>query len=234
MAVREGDVKILKRLVLNEESSKSPKLMDCRSKNGRTPMHTACLHGRREAVNFLLDEADDKMAVLNAKDSCGSTPIMEAVRGGHRDLVDTLANLGENLLYDMDVLNRNCLHTAAHCGHPDIIEYLVVNRKMNVNGSIESPSTPLHWAAKEGQVEAVEKLVTLQANTQRMDDHQRIPLALAIGGQHVQTASVLLEADFDIPFDVKLANLARTQPMKNLLVSFFKRHGVVLFLPGTN
>ena len=230
LAAREGDVDILKRLLMCEGSSKVPKLMDIKSNNGRTPMHTACLHGRIDAVKFLLNEAKDR-TILENEDSCGAIPLMEAVRGGHLALVDHLASLDRNLLYEKDSMSRDCLHTAAHCGHIDIIDFLVTKQRMSVNGSIESSLSPLHWAAKEGHAEAVRKLLDLNASTQRPDSHQRIPLALAIGGQHVQAAAVLMEHDFQEPFDVKLANAARSEPMKDLLCQFFKRKGLVLCLP---
>ena len=88
-----------------------------RSHNGRTPLHTAALNGRREAVEFMLKISEGE-EMVHAKDSCGSTDIIDAVRSGNAAIVDLLvASADQNSLEaSRDAMGRNALHIAAHSG----------------------------------------------------------------------------------------------------------------------
>ena len=88
-----------------------------RSHNGRTPLHTAALNGRREAVEFMLKISEGE-EMVHAKDSCGSTAIIDAVRSGNAAIVDLLvASADQNSLEaSRDAMGRNALHIAAHSG----------------------------------------------------------------------------------------------------------------------
>ena len=207
--------------------------MDSKSKNGRSPLHTACLHGHLRAVQLMLSCQSQPLAYLSQRDSCGATPIMDAVRGGHQDLVDYLAQLCPGSLETLDVMSRNCLHTAAHSGHTGLIKHLVTEHCMDPNGS--SSTTPLHWAAKEGQCGAIKVLLELGANPEKCDASGRTPVALAIGGQHVESTRILIAHNSLTPFDTRLLDLARTDAMKKCLVeAFLNLWNIVLFLPGTH
>ena len=88
-----------------------------RSRNGRTPLHTAALNSRREAVEFMLKIAE-REEMIHTKDSCGSTAVMDAVRSGDAAIVDILvASVDQNSLEaSRDAMGRNALHIAAHSG----------------------------------------------------------------------------------------------------------------------
>ena len=157
---------------------------------------------------------------------------MEAVRGGHTSLVQYLAIKNPQSLCKVDILNRNCLHLAAESGHGDLVRFLVNDLQMDINAG---PITPLHWAAKEGQSDTIKTLLELGADPHRVDEGQRPPLALAIGGQHVKATEVLLKNTDLNPFDLKLLALAKTPEMKrNLQVLFKTQWNLLLYLPGTD
>ena len=58
--------------------------------------------------------------MIHSKDSCGSTPAMDAVRGGDAVVIDALiaaVAVGRNSLEaSRDAMGRNALHIAAHSG----------------------------------------------------------------------------------------------------------------------
>ena len=56
--------------------------------------------------------------MIHSKDSCGSAPAMDAVRGGDAVVIDALtAAVGRNSLEaSRDAMGRNALHIAAHSG----------------------------------------------------------------------------------------------------------------------
>lgn len=228
MAVREGDVAILLLLLQADKS-----IFNTKSKNGRSPLHTACLHGNLDAVKFILEQTPQPNVPLSCRDSCGATPIMDAVRGGQLSTVSFLADLNQESLHTHDNLGRNCLHTAAHSGHSELVKYLVLMRAMDVK-DVSSPTTPLHWGAKEGHAEVVQTLLDLNADPQRLDSHGRTALTLAVGGQHVEASSSLIQHDPLAPFDTKLFALARSEAMKKYLIAFVKQWNIILYLPGVN
>ena len=126
-------------------------------------------------------------------------------------------------------MKRHCFHLAAHYGHVKLVKHLVHQHGMDVNDN-SSKMTPLHWSAKEGQVETVTALLELGASPDTAANEIK-PLALAIGGQHVDTARVLIQHNRHAPFDVGLLPLARSPAMKNLLVETFKMWKIALYLP---
>ena len=52
-----------------------------KTKNGRTPCHTAALHGHLNLLKFILKNVENERCklMLGEKDSCGITPLMDAV-----------------------------------------------------------------------------------------------------------------------------------------------------------
>ena len=96
------------------------------SKNGRTPLHTACLHSRFEAVKLILQISDDRIDMKT--DSCGNLPIMDSVRAGSSEsieILDLLVSLNPDSIYQKDILYRNILHIASESGHVKVIQHLI-------------------------------------------------------------------------------------------------------------
>lgn len=70
---------------------------DVKTKNGRTPSHTACLHGHLNVLKILLENSDrlagdsnKSLEMLNTRDTCGMTPFNEAILADHIDIVEYL------------------------------------------------------------------------------------------------------------------------------------------------
>ena len=157
MAAREGDVEILKTLLQTNDQA-----METAGSNGRTALHTASLHGRFEAVKLIHRNS----GAGNMKtDSCGNLPIMDSVRAGSIDILDFLADLNPGSIYHKDILSRNCLHVAAESGQENITQHLIKHHGMHANDD-SSLTTPLHWAAKEGQTTVIVTLLSYGANPQ--------------------------------------------------------------------
>jgi ankyrin repeat protein len=72
--------------------NKDSKLIDIRTKNGRTPAHTAALHGHLSVLQLILDRAELEKPngdrdILSNKDACGITPFMDACQADHDEIV---------------------------------------------------------------------------------------------------------------------------------------------------
>ncbi|KAK5692735.1 E3 ubiquitin-protein ligase mib2 [Elasticomyces elasticus] len=66
--------------------------VDMRDRKGQTSLHLAAALGRHNMVRCLLHHDAD----IEAKDNDGETPIVKAVKGGHRDIVQDLLDRGAN------------------------------------------------------------------------------------------------------------------------------------------
>jgi ankyrin repeat protein len=84
---------------------------------------------------------------------------------------------------------------AAEWGHSDIIELLVSSGAM-VNAKSSTGMTALMFAANEGRVEAVKKLLALHADVNAMNGYSA--LMLAVGRGHSEVVSILIAAKADV------------------------------------
>lgn len=84
----------------------------------------------------------------NQPDSCGVTPLMDSVRGGHSSTAEFLIESYNASIEVEDSLGRQAIHHAAQAGAVNSLKCLIehgadVNKKASVNDI-----TPLHYAAK--------------------------------------------------------------------------------------
>lgn len=114
-----------------------PELARAWSADGVTALHLACFYGQEEAVECLLDAGADASA--GALNQSASTPLHEAARGGHRNIVLLLLARGA----DSEVPDRQGwtpLHLAASQGYQDIVEVLLLSgTHAHLTGEGKSP-----------------------------------------------------------------------------------------------
>ncbi|CAD1477227.1 unnamed protein product, partial [Heterotrigona itama] len=108
-----------------------------RSNNGRTVMHIAVIivnhnsefyehsafHGHESLVNRLVSLNTN---FLNVRDSSGSTPLHEAVKGGHISVVKRLIDLGADAKAT-DNVGQTSLHIAAIVGNVETFRNILTN-----------------------------------------------------------------------------------------------------------
>jgi ankyrin repeat protein len=85
------------------------------------------------------------------------------------------------------------MDAAAVEGQTVLLETLLVEG-LDVNEQDANGWTLLHWAANDGNLEAVELLLHYQADTTRRDDSGRTPLQFAVEGRHTTIANRLRQA----------------------------------------
>ena len=173
-----------------------PSAWSTRSNNGRTPLHTAALAGRSDALHFLLANCCSDYGANDERlrDSCGATPLMEAIRGGHAALIPAFLEHPGHHLETADGFGRNALHVAAHSGQAGIVRDLVACRGQDPNGpSGHLDMRAIHWAALEGQAEAIGALLENGADVNALDAKGRTALDIARQSRHPKVAAALLE-----------------------------------------
>ncbi|KAL3650483.1 E3 ubiquitin-protein ligase xbat33 [Castilleja foliolosa] len=154
-----------------------------------SPLHFASSKGHNEIVALLLENGAD----VNSRNFSGQTPLMQACRYGHWEVVQTLLLYRCNVT-KADYLNgRTALHFATVNGHVRCIRLVLTdfvpsapfeswsaqtiryknnssNDKTNdlfkfVNKAADGGLTALHMASLNGYIDSVQLLLDLGANT---------------------------------------------------------------------
>jgi ankyrin repeat protein len=119
---------------------------------------------------------------------CGE--IHDAAKAGDLAKVKALLTDNPGLVNEKTEIGWTPLHTAAFCGHKDVVELLLA-KGAKVNAKDNGGETPLHWAATEGNKDVVELFLAKGAKVNAKDENSLTPLDLATGGVHRDVAELL-------------------------------------------
>ena len=126
-----------------------------------TPLHIAVVERKLEIVKMILDmHADGKEELLQAIEKDGNSPFLLAVKSGDEEMVKFFLNNGANLV-DQNGNGANALHLATSLNKVKIMEliYDAEDGEDLLDEEDRDSRTPLHYAAKYNQVEALEFLL---------------------------------------------------------------------------
>ena len=121
-------------------------------------------------------------ASVNSVDGARWTPLQCALYSGHMHIAGLLVPEGA----DLDV------HTAAALGRTDVIATLLRVRPAfarSRDGALGG--TPLHWAARGGQLQTARLLLDSGADARARDSRGETPLAWAVGADRTEAAELL-------------------------------------------
>ncbi|PRD23853.1 UNVERIFIED_CONTAM: Ankyrin repeat domain-containing protein 16 [Trichonephila clavipes] len=143
----------------------------------RSTNYYGALHGHLDIVKIFFENTNYD---INVKDSCGITPIMDAVSGNHNHVVKFFIENGYPLMHysiaslkEEDKLGRNVLHLAAEAGNLEYIRCLVKTHNMSLDSQTVHGLSPLHFACKENNIDAFNLLLQLGANCDLKDKRGR-------------------------------------------------------------
>ncbi|KAJ1162908.1 hypothetical protein NDU88_003372 [Pleurodeles waltl] len=214
IASREGDPGIIEYLL-----TVCPGIWMTQSKIGRTPLHTAAMHGCLSVMEVLLRKC---MYEPDDRDSCGVTPFIDAIQNGHIDIAKRLLDIHKASFTTMDTLGDQALHKAAITGQDEAIDFLVSDLGVNVNErATPIQLTALHYAAKEGHLRTISLLLSLGADLHARDGKQRSVLHMACAGQHTSCVQLLLESGLQDSSDTS-GTFAQTLVRKPEILQLFK------------
>ncbi|XP_066278889.1 ankyrin repeat domain-containing protein 16-like isoform X3 [Branchiostoma lanceolatum] len=211
-AARHGQVAVLRYVC--EDCGLSPETGNV---DGKRPLHEAAQAGHTECVRYLVGRCN---YAPDTPDSCGSTPLMDAVRADHIDLVQLLVEQHGADVQKLDIMGRQPLHLAAQAGCLEAIRYLFDEHGLPVDTPASgSGLTALHFAAKEGQTNAVKLILRFGSSANTKDGKGRTALHMASGGQHAECVRVLLNNEAQDGPDCSgntAEHLARKQAVKEI------------------
>tara|TARA_B100000459_G_scaffold76497_1_gene42545 strand:- start:100 stop:3240 length:3141 start_codon:yes stop_codon:yes gene_type:complete len=156
--------------------------VDRATKNGMTPLFVACAYGRVEAARLLLENG----AEVDRADEDGATPLYIACCEGNVDTARLLLEHGA-ASDRADLRGTTPLAIAKSNGHTAIVEL------------IEDHMYPLHAAAKNGDVDALERLLAAlpkeSAGDESSDDGRDDGYRLKIDGSFTEPSDSSVTAE---------------------------------------
>eukprot|EP00611_Tribonema_gayanum_P004631 TRINITY_DN1382_c0_g1_i1.p1 TRINITY_DN1382_c0_g1~~TRINITY_DN1382_c0_g1_i1.p1 ORF type:complete len:567 (-),score=178.14 TRINITY_DN1382_c0_g1_i1:388-2088(-) len=122
--------------------------VDCRDRQGCTPVVIAAQYGFVELVIYLI-KAGARADIL---DENADSPLHWAAYKGHTPVMVMLLNLGHDV-DARDAHGQSPLHLAALRGHLDAVEYLVLEANADTQAKDKYEKTPLDLAVKKHMVD---------------------------------------------------------------------------------
>ncbi|KAK6135782.1 hypothetical protein DH2020_030477 [Rehmannia glutinosa] len=182
--------------------------VECRDKEGRTPLHLAAGKGHLGSAKVLVSAG----ANVDARSKDGRTALFRAAANGDRRMVEMLLGAGADpTIGDVDHC-RSAIDVARDKGHMDVLKVLergesvlhaarrgeldvlesLLEKGAAMNFCDQYGLTALHVAAIKGNKDVVMMLVEFGAVVECRDSEGHTPLHLAVEGGSVETVEVLI------------------------------------------
>ena len=163
---------------------KRPRFVDFRDYDRRTAIHVAASEGHLEICKFLVS----RRARINRSDRWGGSPLDDALRHRHKEVIQYLRSLGASTGSASG--SQNFIKAAAE-GDIDEVETLLMTGEVDVNEGDYDKRTALHLAAGEGNVDIVRLLCKYKADVNTEDRWGNRPLDDAMRGKSEESVNIL-------------------------------------------
>ncbi|KAK9127357.1 hypothetical protein Syun_016154 [Stephania yunnanensis] len=212
VAAAHDQVEELSRLIkeipeLGTEGSR-PAALDCRDKEGRTPLHLSASRGNLKCAKMLIEAGADK----NAKSLDGRTALYRAAAGGDTKMAALLMEMGADPTVTAETTGRTPLEIAQEKGNVEVIDVLeqrelmltaarrgdlatmrgLLKRGAKANHSDQYGLTTLHAAAIKGHKEIVSVLIESGMHLECEDKEGHTALHLAVEGGSLEAVELLV------------------------------------------
>lgn len=150
-------------------------------------LREAAKKGDLSKVNTILGETP---ALVNAKDKSGVTPLKDAAKYGHKDVVEHLLTKGANVnVKDGEGVTPLC--SAAANGRTEVAQLLIA-KGADVNAQSNTGLSALHYAAVNGHKDVAEILITSGADVNHKDRNAVSILHMAAYRGHKDISILLI------------------------------------------
>lgn len=170
--------------------------VDSEDESGVTALCRAVISDERYLVESLLDSHG---ANINKEDKKKRSPIFMAAKLGHHGVFHLLLNRGA-ILNAHHEHGNTCLHVAASNGFEDILEALLdpTDQRNIVNTVNHFGETPLHFAARSGNLFSIHHLHRMGASVDKVTENGNTPLAYATAYGNLVAVQALKEKGANI------------------------------------
>ena len=158
---------------------------------GNTALKQAASEGHASTVALLLS----KGARVDTRNEDGFTPLLSAVKNGHKEVFQILIEGGAcDLEERIHPTEYTALHEAAIRGHIALVE-LLISHKADLNSRSRTEATPLLLASQEGHLASVVTLLQAGADPLLPQVDGALPIHQAVANNHPEVVRILIEQD---------------------------------------
>ncbi|WP_083232879.1 ankyrin repeat domain-containing protein [Endozoicomonas atrinae] len=172
--------------------------VNARTKDGRTPLHFAAQNGHLEAIDALIARGAD----VNARTKKGDTALKSASDNKKINIpmIKCFANAGFDVKAPCNHLGSTMLAYAAEaCDWVFVDELKAKGSDINGPRAKKKKYTPLHFAAQNGHLEAIDALIARGADVNARTKDGRTPLHFAAQNGHLEAIDALIARGASAP-----------------------------------
>ncbi len=195
LAAKKGHTEIVKLLLSVGANTNALTSTDLFPRQQHTPLHLAARGGHAEIVKLLISAG----ATIEATQTGQYTPLHLAAKGDHVEVVKLLISAkanpntrhkyGYTPLHTIRPLRRSPHEDARHRTTTD----LLIKAGAAIDAKLFNKSTPLHLAAKYGDIGMATVLNSAGANIEALDKWQHTPLHWAVQSGHTKIVELLIK-----------------------------------------
>ncbi|KAF8791198.1 Ankyrin-1 like protein [Argiope bruennichi] len=179
------------------------------NKTGTKAIHTAAAHGFVEVIRNLLDRGEN----VDATTPENFTALHLAVQANQPEVVEILLGHGANVQMKAGKNGETALHMAAGVKDGHKCAELIIKSGADVNARNEEGETPLHNAARHGQLKTVTQLLEDGAGLDSLSKHGESVLHVAVSNCHYEIAKSLINHKKEMATELQVINYVN-QPNK--------------------
>ncbi|KAK9154013.1 hypothetical protein Sjap_001493 [Stephania japonica] len=246
--------RLIKELADLETDGSGLATLDCRDKDGRTPLHLSASRGNLKCAKMLIEAGADK----NAKSFDGRTALYRAAAGRDTKMAALLMEMGADPTNTVDTTGRTPLEIAQEKGNVKVIEILeqrelmltaarrgdletmrgLLKRGAKANHSDQYGLTTLHAAAIKGHKEVVCLLIESGIHLECVDKEGHTALHLAVEGGSLEIVELLVTRGANVNAKSKKGvtplYLARAMGYEDITQFLFRRGACSSSFPSSS
>ncbi|GFR22676.1 ankyrin-1, partial [Trichonephila clavata] len=180
------------------------------NKTGTKAIHTAAAHGFVEVIRNLLDRGEN----VDATTPENFTALHLAVQANQPEVVEILLGHGANVQMKAGKNGETALHMAAGVIDGHKCAELIIKSGADVNARNEDGETPLHNAARHGQLKTVTQLLEDGAGLDSLSKQGESVLHVAVSNCHYEIGKSLINHKKESATELQVINYVN-QPNKN-------------------
>ena len=164
---------------------------EIKNDGGKTPFQVACDNGNLDVASLL--------AGKSITDLESSLPVWALVKSGHSELVAQAIATRKHEVFETDPENDyTAVHWAVLQDEVEILRMLLEKTELSPDSTDKVDRTPLHLAAINNRLEAIDILLDHKADINPRDKWNALPIQLAFEDENLSAAVALIEKDAKI------------------------------------